>query len=72
MFMPVIASQGTEEQVEKWMPRSKKHQIIGCYAQTEMAHGSNLSGLVIAIELLQKFITHTFILGNNCNFCQGI
>lgn len=35
-FMPVIKSQGTAEQVEKWYNASKRHAIIGCYAQTEL------------------------------------
>ncbi|KAF8937097.1 acyl-CoA dehydrogenase/oxidase [Dissophora ornata] len=44
-FIPVINSQGSDEQIEKWIPAAEKYQIIGCYAQTELGHGSNLSGL---------------------------
>ncbi|KAL9665068.1 hypothetical protein QQ045_020477 [Rhodiola kirilowii] len=45
MFVPAIKSQGTEEQQAKWLPLAYKMQIIGCYAQTELGHGSNVQGL---------------------------
>ncbi|KAG0033897.1 acyl-coenzyme A oxidase [Podila clonocystis] len=54
-FIPVINSQGTDEQIEKWIPPAEKFQIIGCYAQTELGHGSNLSQL----ETTATFIRNT-------------
>ena len=39
MFIPVIETQGSEEQVKKWLPLAKAYRIIGCYAQTEIGHG---------------------------------
>jgi len=45
MFVPAIRGQGTEEQQKKWLPMAYKLQIIGCYAQTELGHGSNVQGL---------------------------
>ncbi|KAH7549643.1 hypothetical protein JRO89_XS13G0060300 [Xanthoceras sorbifolium] len=45
MFVPAIKGQGTEEQQQKWLPLAYKMQIIGCYAQTELGHGSNVQGL---------------------------
>ncbi|GMH26652.1 hypothetical protein Nepgr_028495 [Nepenthes gracilis] len=45
MFIPAIKGQGTEEQQQKWLPMAYKMQIIGCYAQTELGHGSNIQGL---------------------------
>ncbi|KAJ1394064.1 Acyl-coenzyme A oxidase, N-terminal [Sesbania bispinosa] len=45
MFIPAIKGQGTEEQQQKWLPLAHKMQIIGCYAQTELGHGSNVQGL---------------------------
>ncbi|KAE9607434.1 hypothetical protein Lal_00026774 [Lupinus albus] len=45
MFVPAIKGQGTEEQQQKWLPLAHKMQIIGCYAQTELGHGSNVQGL---------------------------
>ncbi|GJJ70708.1 acyl-CoA oxidase [Entomortierella parvispora] len=54
-FIPVINSQGTEEQIDKWIPPAEKYQILGCYAQTELGHGSNLSKL----ETTATFIPET-------------
>ncbi|KAK3845789.1 MAG: acyl-CoA dehydrogenase/oxidase [Linnemannia gamsii] len=54
-FIPVVTSQGTEEQIEKWIPPAEKFQIIGCYAQTELGHGSNLSQL----ETTATFVKET-------------
>lgn len=45
MFIPAIKGQATEEQQQEWLPLAYKLQIIGCYAQTEMGHGSNVQGL---------------------------
>ncbi|KAM0934278.1 putative acyl-CoA oxidase, acyl-CoA dehydrogenase/oxidase and middle domain superfamily [Dioscorea sansibarensis] len=45
MFVPVIKAQGTDEQHKKWLTLAYKMQIIGCYAQTELGHGSNVQGL---------------------------
>ncbi|KAL5551428.1 hypothetical protein UlMin_001604 [Ulmus minor] len=45
MFVPAIKGQGSDEQQQKWLPLAYKMQIIGCYAQTELGHGSNVQGL---------------------------
>ena len=45
MFMPTITGQGSPEQQDKWMPLATNYKIIGCYAQTEMGHGTYLRGL---------------------------
>ena len=45
MFIPTITGQGSPEQQEKWMPLAISNKIIGCYAQTEMGHGTYLRGL---------------------------
>ncbi|KAG0220452.1 hypothetical protein BGX31_011009, partial [Mortierella sp. GBA43] len=45
MFMPTLVSQGSEEQHEKFLKPALKYEIIGCYAQTEIGHGSNVQGI---------------------------
>ena len=45
MFLVTLEGQGTAEQQEKWLIPAKDYKIIGCYAQTELGHGSNVRGL---------------------------
>lgn len=45
MFMPAIELLGTDEQAAKWIPDCYYHKVIGCYAQTELGHGSDVQGL---------------------------
>jgi acyl-CoA oxidase len=47
-FVPVITSQGTAEQQAAWLPRCQRYEVVGCYAQTELAHGSNVQELETA------------------------
>ncbi|EOA26709.1 hypothetical protein CARUB_v10022793mg [Capsella rubella] len=62
MFVPAIKGQGTEEQQKKWLSLANKLQIIGCYAQTELGHGSNVQGLETTATFDPKtdqFIIHS-------------
>ena len=62
MFVPAIKGQGTEEQKQKWLPLANKMQIIGCYAQTELGHGSNVQGLETTATFdpqTDQFILHS-------------
>lgn len=45
MFTPTIREQGTPEQHKLFLERANRFEIIGCYAQTELGHGSNVRGL---------------------------
>jgi len=45
MFIYTIEGQATDEQKAKWLPLARSYSIIGCYAQTELGHGSNVRGL---------------------------
>ncbi|KAI8343434.1 acyl-CoA dehydrogenase/oxidase C-terminal [Chlamydoabsidia padenii] len=45
MFIPTLRSQTTDEQKKLFLEPALNHQIIGCYAQTELGHGSNVQGL---------------------------
>ena len=63
MFMMAVEQLGDEEQVKKWGPLIQKLKIIGCYAQTELGHGSNVAvskspfliGYVQALETTATF-----------------
>ncbi|KAG0313566.1 hypothetical protein BGZ99_008739 [Dissophora globulifera] len=55
MFMPTLASQGNAEQHEKFLKPALRYEIIGCYAQTEIGHGSNVQG----IETTATYIPET-------------
>nr|GMD98265.1 peroxisomal acyl-coenzyme A oxidase 1-like [Ipomoea batatas] len=62
MFIPAIKGSGSEEQQQKWLPLAYKMQIIGCYAQTELGHGSNVQGLETTATFdpqTDEFIIHS-------------
>jgi len=44
-FVKTIELIGTEEQKEKWLKKSGTFEAIGCYAQTELGHGSDVRSL---------------------------
>ncbi|GAB9477082.1 Peroxisomal acyl-coenzyme a oxidase [Globisporangium polare] len=45
MFIKNLGLLFTDEQKSAWMQLAKNWQMIGCYAQTELGHGSNVRGL---------------------------
>jgi len=45
MFLITLREQGTPEQHKLFLEKAEKYQYIGCYAQTELGHGSNVRGL---------------------------
>ena len=62
MFTKSILTLGSEEQVRYYEPLVNNWQIIGCYAQTELGHGSNVAGLETTAELdmeTDEFVIHT-------------
>jgi len=40
-----IRVMGSEEQKKKWLPMIRNIDMLGCYAQTELGHGSNVAAL---------------------------
>ena len=45
MFLTTLRDQGTPEQHKLFLEKAEKYEYIGCYAQTELGHGSNVRGL---------------------------
>ena len=45
MFRVSVENLANEEQKSRWLPLIKNVDILGCYAQTEIGHGSNVAGL---------------------------
>ena len=45
MFATSVREQSNEKQKACWQPKVDNWEIIGCYGQTELGHGSNVQGL---------------------------
>ncbi|KAL3425818.1 acyloxidase [Phlyctema vagabunda] len=45
MFLTTLRDQGTPEQHKLFLEPAEAYKYIGCYAQTELGHGSNVRGL---------------------------
>ena len=45
MFIPIMQLHTSPEQRSRWLEKSLRFEIIGAYAQTELAHGSNVRGI---------------------------
>lgn len=45
MFLKTLEEQGSPAQHELFLGPAQRYEYIGCYAQTELGHGSNVRGL---------------------------
>lgn len=57
MFMPNLKVTCTQEQLAQWLPPSQSFRVIGCYAQTELGHGSNVRGVETTATFLPELVT---------------
>jgi acyl-CoA oxidase len=54
MFVPNIVSLCDEKQQSEWLPLCRDWTMIGCYAQTELGHGSNVRALETTATFLSE------------------
>jgi len=62
MYMTTIMSQGSSEQINKWLPPAAQFVHIGTYAQTELGHGTYLRGLETTAtydKVTEEFVLHS-------------
>ena len=62
MFHRCLEKFTTPEQKAYWVPKSRNMEIHGCYAQTEIGHGSDVAGLETTATYdikSDEFIIHT-------------
>ena len=62
MFEPMIRILGSDEQVKEYLSDTMSYKILGCYAQTELGHGSDVQRLeteAILDEETDEFIVNT-------------
>ncbi|EAR98581.2 peroxisomal acyl-CoA oxidase (macronuclear) [Tetrahymena thermophila SB210] len=45
MFVPCIKYLASDKQCKDWLPRIYSYEIVGCYCQTELGHGSDVQSL---------------------------
>mmetsp|Transcript_19337 Transcript_19337/g.39507 ORF Transcript_19337/g.39507 Transcript_19337/m.39507 type:complete len:772 (+) Transcript_19337:67-2382(+) len=54
MFVPNILTLCDAEQQSLWLPLCRDFKMIGCYAQTELGHGSNIRALETTATFLKE------------------
>ena len=58
MFVPNIRTLCDDEQQRTWLPLCRDWKMIGCYAQTELGHGSNIRALETTATFVKNEATN--------------
>ena len=53
-FTTGIEMLGSQEQIDYWVPLCKQMKVFGCYAQTELGHGSDVRSLETTAHFDEK------------------
>ncbi|RKP23835.1 acyl-CoA dehydrogenase/oxidase, partial [Syncephalis pseudoplumigaleata] len=53
-IVETLETQATDEQRARWVPLAKNWAILGCYSQSELAHGSNVRGIETTATFLPE------------------
>jgi acyl-CoA oxidase len=59
MFVPNIVSLFDEQQQAEWLPLCRDWRMIGCYAQMELGHGSNIRAMFVKDKKDVHFVIHS-------------
>jgi len=62
MFWLTIENLSNDEQKARWMPEIRQANMFGCYAQTELGHGSDVASLETTATLdkaTDEFVIHS-------------
>ncbi|CAK90106.1 unnamed protein product (macronuclear) [Paramecium tetraurelia] len=62
MVIPAFQVLASDDQIERWMPSLKNFYAFGCYAQSELGHGSDVQSILTVAtfdKTTSEFIIHT-------------
>lgn len=62
LFGATVALMGDDEQARRWVPKIERCEMLGCFALTELGHGSNARGVETEARYdsaTNQFVIHT-------------